>query len=324
MGNGVKVFCINNGASYWRRLSRALLSAAAALCALTTEPIWATEHAAAPLQVTVRVQATKLEQPQDYFSTLLRMALEESAAANEVINIEFSPREHAQARWINLLMRDKGNFVIWTMASIERETLLRPIRIPLFKGLFSYRVLIIRQGEQATFDRIENLAQLKQLTLGQGTHWPDSLILRKNNFRVLTADAADALYLMLRAKRFDYFPRGVSEAWFELLQRNDPQFVVEKNLLLYYPAPMYFFVNKTNEALARRIETGLQRLIDNGKFDRFFYQHSRVALALAELRKHPRKLLTMSNPYLPAGSLVGNPSYWLEYPFVTPPLHINH
>jgi hypothetical protein len=275
---------------------------------------------AAPLHINVRVQATELEQPQDYFSTLLRMALEASKAPNEVIDLSFSPREQSQARWINLLMHDRSDFVIWTMASAERETLLRPIRIPLFKGLFSYRVLVIRRGEQPRFDRVKNLLQLKQLIAGQGTHWPDSMILRKNNFQLRTADSAESLYLMLRAKRFDYFPRGVSEAWFELQQRREPQLAIEQNLLLYYPAPMYFFVNKANEALALRIETGLQRLIDSGEFDRFFYQHARVLSALAELRKHPRTLLKITNPYLPEDSLVGQPDYWLEYPFNPSPM----
>jgi len=283
-------------------------------------PLWclvlvATQLLMAPvraeqIRIPVKVQSTALEQPSDYFTTLLVMALEASKADNEVIDIIFSPRDYAQARWINMLQNDKGNFVIWTMTDKERERQLRPIRIPLFKGLFGYRVLLIRKQEQARFDQVHTVQDLEKLLGGQGTHWPDTLILQANGLRLTTSETTESLFRMINAKRFDYFPRGVSEARFELLQRNETNLVVEENILLYYPTAVYFFVNKNNEALAQRIEKGMEVLIDNGKFDQFFYNHPRVSLGLEQLKK--RRIIELKNPYLPAETPVNNPRYWID------------
>lgn len=262
------------------------------------------------IRIPVKVQATALEQPSDYFTTLLVMALEASKADNEEIDIIFSARDYSQARWINMLQSDKGNFVIWTMTDKEREQQLRPIRIPLFKGLFGYRALLIRKQEQARFDQVKTKQDLAMLLGGQGTHWPDTLILQSNGLRLTTAETTESLFRMINAKRFDYFPRGISEAWFELLQRKETNLAVEQNMLLYYPTAIYFFVNKENEALAQRIEKGMEALIDNGKFDQFFYNHPRVSLGLERLKN--RRIIELKNPYLPVETPVNNPRYWIS------------
>lgn len=270
----------------------------------------ASPEEAQKIHISVQVQGTKLEEPADYFTTLLFMALNASKADNEIIDIVFSARDYSQARWIYLLQNHKGNFVIWNMTDKEREQELRPIRIPLCKGLFGYRVLLIRKEDQLRFDGIKNLKDLSTLSAGQGTHWPDTAIMQQNGLRVVTAETTESLFRMLKARRFDYFPRGISEAWFELDQRNESQLVVEENILLYYPAAIYFFVNKQNEALAKRIETGLEKLIDNGQFDAFFYSHPRVSPGLEHVMR--RQVMYLENPLLPAETPVNNPRYWIN------------
>lgn len=294
----------NDRQSLWRhvRLPRC--------CAVLVAMLLLAPASAEQIRIPVKVQATALEQPSDYFTTLLVMALEASKADNEEIDIIFSPRDYAQARWINMLQSDKSNFVIWTMTDKEREQQLRPIRIPLFKGLFGYRVLLIRKQEQARFDHINDIDDLAKLLGGQGTHWPDTLILQANGLPLTTAETTESLFRMINAKRFDYFPRGISEAWFELLQRKEANLAVEENLLLYYPTAIYFFVNKNNEALAQRIEKGMEVLIDNGKFDQFFYNHPRVSSGLERLKN--RRIVELKNPYLPAETPVNNPRYWID------------
>ncbi|MCX4029761.1 hypothetical protein H0A36_18915 [Endozoicomonas sp. SM1973] len=44
--------------------------------------------------------------------------------------------------------------VVWSMTSIERETLFTPVRIPLLKGLLGHRIFIIRNGEEQRFEGI--------------------------------------------------------------------------------------------------------------------------------------------------------------------------
>jgi Bacterial extracellular solute-binding proteins, family 3 len=262
------------------------------------------------VRIAVKVQGIQQEQQDGYFSNLLMMALEASKADNEIIEIIYSSRDYSQARWISMLQKDTSNFVIWTMTDSQREQQLRPIRIPLSKGLFGYRVLVIRKQEQARFDQVKNIDDLANFIGGQGTHWPDARILKANNLKLITAENTESLFRMIEAKRFDYFPRGTSEAWFELLERGENNLVVEKNILLYYPADIYFFVNKSNEALANRIEKGLEILIDNGEFDRFFYSHPRVSAAFNKLKD--RRLIKLINPYLPPETPVDNPRYWID------------
>ncbi|WP_052417439.1 type 2 periplasmic-binding domain-containing protein [Cellvibrio mixtus] len=268
------------------------------------------------IHIPVIVQATKLEEPADYFTTLLLMALNASKADNEVIDIVFSEREYSQARWLYLAQNEKRNFVIWTMTDKEREQQLRPIRIPLCKGLFGYRVLLIRANDQPRFDHIRNLQELSTLLAGQGTHWPDTPIMQHNGLRVTTAETTESLFRMINARRFDYFPRGISEAWFELTQRSEKNLVVEKNIMLYYPAALYFFVNKNHEALAVRIEKGLEKLIDSGEFDEFFFNHPRINFGLENLTR--RHIITLENPLLPAETPVNNPRYWIDLSALSP------
>jgi hypothetical protein len=265
--------------------------------------------------ISINIQAVAMEQPSDYFVTLLKMALEASKAPDEQIELRFAPYELSQARWIYLLQHEASNTVIWTMTTKEREALLRPIRIPLFKGLFGKRVFIIRKQDQPRFDKVTTRAQLGKLLAGQGVHWPDTRILQLNNLPVTTASSTDSLFKMLMAGRFDYFPRGISEAWFELAQRpDDEDMVVEKNLMIVYPTAIYYFVPKSREALAVRIERGLERLIDSGEFDKFFYSHARTRAGLEQLKQFPRRIITLENPDLPEATPLDNPRYWLTLP----------
>lgn len=262
----------------------------------------------------IDLQAVGYEQPQDYFVSLLELALEESRAPDEEIQLRFAEREYSQARWIYLAQHDPGNLVIWTMTNRQREEQLLPIRIPLFKGLFGKRVFIIRKQDQILFDQIKTREDLAKLTAGQGMHWPDVEILQANGLPVTTAATVDSLFKMLKAKRFDYFPRGVSEAWFELAQLGDENLVVEKNVMLEYPAAIYYFVNKNNADLARRIEVGLERMIAKGSFDEFFYSHRRTMAGLEEITHSPRRKIYLENPESPLVQPMPHDKYWLSLP----------
>lgn len=267
--------------------------------------------------VRVNLQAVSLEQPQDYFVALLQLALEASKAPNEEIQMHFAERDYSQARWIYQAQHDPGNLVIWTMTDKYREETLLPIRIPLFKGLFGKRVFIIRREDQPLFDKIKTREDLAQFVAGQGIHWPDVNVLQANGLPVTTAATTESLFKMLRAKRFDYFPRGVSEAWFELAGQEDKDLVVEKNLMLVYPAPIYYFVNKKNGKLAQRIEEGLEAMIADGSFDTFFYAHKRTRAGLDHLIAEPRLMIYLDNPIMPTVLAEPTEKYWLSLPMRT-------
>ena len=115
---------------------------------------------------------------------------------------------------------------------------------------------------------------------------------------------------MLSYKRFDYFPRGVNEIWEEVRTHRNQGLIVEKTLLLKYPAPIYFFVNKRNVELAKRLEKGLRLAIQDGSFDRLFLNHpsNRPIFELAQMKK--RRIFLLKNPLLPEETPLWDKALW--------------
>ncbi|WP_143871063.1 hypothetical protein [Catenovulum sediminis] len=67
---------------------------------------------------------------------------------------------------------DKGLIdVQWASKGSRANRLLKPIPEAIFRGLGGYRIFVIRKGEQARFDKIFTLDDLKKLTAGQGDFW---------------------------------------------------------------------------------------------------------------------------------------------------------
>lgn len=247
----------------------------------------------------VEVQVVAPERKGDYVPALLSMILTASKAPDEVVEIIFSDRMFSQARWIAEVQKQNNNNVLWTVTSKEREQLLRPIRISLYKELWDMRLLVIRKQDEEKFAQIKNKDDLTLHMAGQGAHWPDNAILAANGLGVTLGSGTENLYKMLHAKRFDYFPRSIVELSSESRFVDANDLVVEKNILLSYPNPMYFFVNKKNNELAERIERGWEIIIKNGEFDKFFYSDAQVKAALEQLKKYDRQIIRLNNPDLP-------------------------
>jgi len=264
------------------------------------------------------VYSVRVPWDREYYKTLLKMALEQSKEPGEVIRLEQMQAQYSQARWVHETQfqpEDQPPLVIWTATSREREAVLRPIRIPLLKGLMGKRVFLIREGEQERFDRIADLEDLAELRAGQVRHWPDTDILNANGLPVITTANMDLLYRMLRGQRFDYYPRALNEAWYELETRPTEGLVVEQSLMLSYPFALYFFVNEEHRDLARRIEQGLTALIEDGRFDRLFFSHPRNKEALRAIRSQPRQIFYLKNPFLPAQTPLQKRHLWHRLPF---------
>lgn len=243
---------------------------------------------------------------------LLKLALDSSGAPYEIelLNDEGG----TLTRHINRL---KSNYfsVIWTGTSEELEEDLLPIRIPLFKGLMAHRILLIRPDDQQRFDGVKTLADIQAIKYGQGASWSDTKIMEANNLEVVTTVKYRGLFHMLDGGRFDAFPRGIHQIWAEKTRIEDEEeleFGVEKNLILVYRMPMYFFVNKKNENLSQILESGLTTAIANGEFDRFFFNNPVIRDLLTKTNLKTRKQFTLSNPNMPALTPLENESLWLD------------
>ena len=246
----------------------------------------------------------------NYYIDMLRLALSKTCDTDGSSILEMSDKTMYQSRAIEQLKQNKGIDVVWTMTSAKREAELQAIRIPLLKGLLGYRIFIIRKDEETRFADIQTLDALKQLTAGQGIDWPDTKILRANGIKVVTGTNYNGLFRMLQLRRFDYFPRGVNEAWAEVKAHPDKNLAVEKTLLLQYPAPIYFFVNKESKKLADRLERGLRIAIMDGSFEHLFKNHpaNKEIFELTKIDK--RKIFKLQNPYLPQATPFAEKALW--------------
>lgn len=137
-----------------------------------------------------------------------------------------------QNRAIQELAKGNKVDVYWTMTSIEREEKLLPVRIPLLKRLFGYRIFLIREEDRKKFANINSVEELKQLVAGQGSDWPDTKVLRANGFDVVGITDYKSIFPMLHRTRVDYVPRGISEPWGEVISHKDKNFIVEETIML--------------------------------------------------------------------------------------------
>lgn len=202
--------------------------------------------------------------------------------------------------------------VNWMHTSIRREADLIPIRIPIFKGLIGWRIMLIRNESQLTFSTLHSIEELKLLTAGQGHDWPDTTILRRHGFKVITSPSRESLVNMVRGKRIDYFPRSIIEIWDELDVHANQNLAVEKKIAVVYPTAYYFFVRPDNKPLADAIERGLTTARIDGTFDKLLYRYYGDSLAKTHLDQ--RNIFYISNPALSSETRLHQSDLWFSLP----------
>ena len=208
---------------------------------------------------------------------------------------------------------EKGRVNIVARATnLELEARLRPIRLPLDKGLLGYRLFLIMPEMQERLDKVNTLEDLRQFSIGQATPWTDVKVLEPNGFRLVLANDYEGLFKMLGARRFDLFSRGVNEIHSEWLAQKDnvPGLSIERGLVLHYQMPRYYFVanNEQGARMAERIEDGLHRLAQSGEFERRYQAYKR--LVLADISLSGRRVLRLPNPQLSPQAPTGEKFWW--------------
>ena len=248
----------------------------------------------------------------NYYWDLLEAALRVTKVKYGPYTVATSPKQMNPARAERSLMNSKEITMLARATSKEREEVLLPIRIPLDKGLIGYRLFLIQRTTQDRLDTVRTVNDLKNFSIGQGIQWIDTDIMRAAGLNIQSGGSYESLFLMLAAGRFDIFSRGINEIGveFETHSAAIPDLRIEKNLLLYYPLPRYFFFARTpdGELLAKRVEEGLRTLIKNGEFERRYQVFKREMLA--GLNISGRRLLTINNPLLSVETPLADRDLW--------------
>ena len=279
-------------------LKQHLLLVLAATVALSTI------SAAALADPEVLYYPKRTESPRwNYALGLVQLALQESGS--DYI-LQPTVDEMSQTRAARELELGNIDF-IWTGTSAEYEQRFRPVRIPVLRGLDGYRICVIDPERQSAFSAVQSLDDLKQLTIGQDPGWSDVKILEAAGLKVVTAPY-DALPDMVERDRYDCFLRGAHEAPNEVAKH--PTLAVENDLLIVYPFTSFFFVNKTDAALADALEAGLKKAYEDGRFMRHFNSHPAIRAIFDEGRIEQRRRFDIPNPFLTDETRAIPDQYW--------------
>jgi len=195
----------------------------------------------------------------------------------------------------NLKLIEQGELdIYWSAASISREQALLAIKIPIYKGLFGYRLMLVKAENKNLLAGVRTIKDLKKFTIGQGVGWPDVEVYQHNHIKVDTTNEYANLFNMLALGRFDLFPRAVVEIWDEVELFKTLNLAVEDNVLVHYPYAIYFYVKKDAQQLASIIETGFHRIIEDGEYDALFMQyHGNV---IDQMNTQARVVIELENP----------------------------
>jgi hypothetical protein len=285
-------------ASITLTLFAALLAArAAAADAAAAAPA---ADARPPMRYVHHPPESSLDKRYEYHWEILRTALERTRDAYGPYVMEASApmTEKRQAFEMRNATGKLTVMYLSTLPEFERD--LIPVRIPVDKNLGGYCVLLIRKEAQARFDHVRSVEDLGRFSYGLGLGWIDVEILKHNQLRVVTGSDYDGLFDMLANRRFDVFLRAAVEVLDEYEQRKAkiPDLAIERNLILYYPLPMYFWFPKTAQGrrLADRARDGMMAMIEDGTYDRIFFAYQGHKVERLGLKD--RRIFKIANPFL--------------------------
>ena len=200
--------------------------------------------------------------------------------------------------------------ILMVSTTLEREKILLPIRIPIFKGLLGWRIGLVRGEDAEKFAEVKTLSDLRKIRMAQRHDWPDLHVLLANGIPADGASEKANLVAMLVKSRYDFYPRGVYEVWHEQQEYGEEHLAVEPHLLLHYAYPSYFFVNRKNTQLAEVLRRGLEKAIADGSFDRLFLKH--FGETLKRLHMNERTVIELTNPWLSPLTPVDRPELWYD------------
>ncbi len=286
-------------------LIRALIVCAAILCA---NSLWA-----APQELRIPRPDTEHNVSYDYYAQLLRKILEKGAAGREVPVLKETLLMEQERRVYELLRGDTVD-IDWLGTDDFKEKNLRVIPIPVERGLMGYRRFIVRKDMVAEFDRVKTLDDLKKFTACQSKHWPDYKILTAAGLKVTGGVGYENQFKQVAAHRCDYFPRGYHEiaTELELYQEKYPTLTSYEHIILHYPFTVYFFVNKKNEVLAKWLENGLEKMIDEGDLVKHMREHPLTAHVFETKMSSDVRIIEIPNPLLLKGTDYKDSRYWFQ------------
>ena len=243
------------------------------------------------------------ESPDDkrilYKNELVRLALEitkekygdyEIVSNQHVMNITRAFRELETGENLTLTFAHNRQ---------EFEEKALPIPISIRSGLDSYRLLVVKKGEESKFAAVKTIEDLKEFRVGLSPNWTTYNIMKRHGFEVVDAPYYNSMLSMLENNRFDFMPRALNEVYDELdtYKPIGDGLVVLPDLVLYIPSMSYMFVSRQQPRLYERLRTGLHALKVNGDLTKLSDKYFKRSINKAKIQN--RRIITLSRSGIP-------------------------
>ncbi|WP_211222768.1 hypothetical protein [Paludibacterium yongneupense] len=246
----------------------------------------------------------------DYRWKVLELAMAHTRDSGREVRFEPYAEDVTQDR-AQQLLESRAIDVIALGTNAVREAHMLPVKIDILRGMVGYRIFIIRAAEQARISAMSDAELRKRLIFGSNAQWADLAVMQAAGYTVETATSYENLFGMLADQRFDALPRGINEIRHEApLRQHYKGLAVEQTKALYFPYPIYFWVNRHNIELARRIDRGMRLAMADGSM-RTLFQHY-YAAEISMMKAEKRHVIRLENPMLPAGTPMVDTSWWWQ------------
>ena len=226
----------------------------------------------------------------DFARDLLQLVLEASQRKVELVPVTGRSNFRIERELV------EGELDVAILPSIgERPAGVLPVRVPIRRGLLGVRLLMARKERLPALAAVRTLGALQRgFSLGYGSDWLDLDIMRKVGFRVVTSATYTGLFNMLRAGRFDFLSRGLSEVWGEVdnpaLMSSD--LAIVPGIALYQPLDDYFHLGNASTEWAEVLQQGLATVLRDGRYATLFQQHFGAAFRRAGMAQRRVLLVT--------------------------------
>ena len=182
-------------------------------------------------------------------------------------------------------------------AGVDVNRRLLPVPIPVTGGILGLRSGWTHRSQMARLATIRTRQDLGDIVLLQGLGWSDVDIFDAAGLRTFTARSED-LFRLVDHQRVQLFPRGIAELEREaqLMASSTSDTALDPHLLLAYPFAGFFYVSPNNQLLADAIQTGFERAIADGSYQRLVEELIFTPWLRRTLLLKNRRVIALANP----------------------------
>jgi len=203
--------------------------------------------------------------------------------------------------------------VVSLMPTKESVKRLRPIYIPVARGLYGLRICLIAKAHQSTFQNYESIEEMKRVgvefVVPRGS--ADESLLQKQGLKTVAAERYEDLFGLISNQTPRCFLRNLSEIGLEALKFFKYNIHIEKKFLFVLDEPRILHVSPAKKDLAERLEKGMKMLLESGEFYKIFWKYHHSHFRSYNTKNRKRVFLSNDQKMEPIESFKKEPKMWL-------------